>query len=469
MSKEYLDLEGLDYFKQKMDSENVSRFNGRTGNVYPAKGDYTASMVGAVPTTRTVNEKALSSNITLNASDVGALPSSTDLSVYAPKNSPVFTGSISLGRKSGTTVGTGSTAIGYNVEASAKYSHAECNQTVASGNYSHVENSRSIASGQSSHAEGSDVVASGESSHAEGVLSVASGYYSHAEGANTRASDSAAHAEGWHSIASNIASHASGKYNKEMTNDGSSVDQIGDVFVVGNGIDENSRSNALRLAYEGTLYLTKAYKSTGADYAEYFEWLDGNPDNEDRVGRFVTLEDNKIKYAEPGDYVLGVVSGQPCIIGNADEDWLGRWEHDEFNRFIKEYLVHTEVEVTPPSNATEEEILDWYLKSGVKENNGRYFKIETEIVNYPTTSWRHKANPNYDGSQHYIERQDRKEWDAVGMLGVLSVMDDGTCEVNGYAKVSENGVASITYSDDSNSHWRVIRRRSKNVVEIVFR
>lgn len=38
-----------------------------------------ASDVGAVPTSRTVNGKALSGNITLNASDVGALSSSTTL------------------------------------------------------------------------------------------------------------------------------------------------------------------------------------------------------------------------------------------------------------------------------------------------------------------------------------------------------------------------------------------------------
>lgn len=44
-----------------------------------SKPTYTASEVGAVPTTCTVNGKALSSNITLNASDVGALPSSTTL------------------------------------------------------------------------------------------------------------------------------------------------------------------------------------------------------------------------------------------------------------------------------------------------------------------------------------------------------------------------------------------------------
>lgn len=38
-----------------------------------------ASDVGAVPTTRTVNGKALSSNITLSASDVKALPDTTQI------------------------------------------------------------------------------------------------------------------------------------------------------------------------------------------------------------------------------------------------------------------------------------------------------------------------------------------------------------------------------------------------------
>ncbi len=43
------------------------------------KPTYTASEVGAVPTTRTVNGKALSGNITLSASDVKALPDTTTI------------------------------------------------------------------------------------------------------------------------------------------------------------------------------------------------------------------------------------------------------------------------------------------------------------------------------------------------------------------------------------------------------
>lgn len=76
----------------------VVTFNGRTGAVTPQSGDYTADMVGArsntwtpsaadvgaVPTDRTVNGKALSQNITLTADDVGArantwMPTASDV------------------------------------------------------------------------------------------------------------------------------------------------------------------------------------------------------------------------------------------------------------------------------------------------------------------------------------------------------------------------------------------------------
>ncbi|MBR4972241.1 MAG: hypothetical protein IKY59_04640, partial [Oscillospiraceae bacterium] len=47
----------------------VTKVNGQTGDI-----SLKASDVGAVPTTRTVNNKALSTNITLSAADVGAVP-----------------------------------------------------------------------------------------------------------------------------------------------------------------------------------------------------------------------------------------------------------------------------------------------------------------------------------------------------------------------------------------------------------
>lgn len=64
--------EGTDYLK----IAPVTSVNNKTGAV-----ELTADNVGAVPTTRTINGKALSSNITLAASDVDAASKSTSTTI----------------------------------------------------------------------------------------------------------------------------------------------------------------------------------------------------------------------------------------------------------------------------------------------------------------------------------------------------------------------------------------------------
>ena len=121
--------------------------------------------------------------------------------------------SISLGRIGD--IGTGSSAIGYDVEASGTFSHAEGNGTKASGNYgSHAEGDNTESSGESSHAEGVNTIASGNYSHAEGNNTKASGMSSHTEGDSTTASGDYAHAEGNATIASGLCSHAEGHETK---------------------------------------------------------------------------------------------------------------------------------------------------------------------------------------------------------------------------------------------------------------
>lgn len=265
----------------------------------------------------------------------------------------------------------------------------------------------------------------GNNATAEGKDTAATSTSCHAEGQNTTASGAYAHAEGYGTQANNCAAHAGGHYNKAMDGSGRTYNTLGDAMAIGNGTGASSLSNCLRVTYAGEVYGLSSFNSTGADYAEYFEWMDGNPECEDRVGYFVAMDGDKIRKAEPGDYILGIVSGQPCIIGNADEDWLGRWEHDEFGRFVREDVG----------------------KGG----------------------WRFKANSDYDASQPYVGRSERPEWSAVGMMGVLSVWDDGSCQVNGFCRAAEHGVATAAERYVSGESWRVIKRVSDRVVKVVFR
>lgn len=316
----------------------------------------TAALNDKVPITRKVNGKALNGDITLGFNDFsGILP----ISKGGTDND---TGLVTSGQKNNTTLGYRATAEGIDTTSSARGSHAEGRysiassdsshvegyQTVASGDSSHAEGSLSVASGENAHAEGKQTTAIGDASHAEGFKSVAKagfshaegdstaeGPRSHAEGSETVASKESCHSEGYSTIASNFASHVGGKFNKLMTTGGTSSNKVGDVFVIGNGSGSTNKSNAFRVTYAGAVYGLSAFNTSGADYAEYFEWQDTNPEAEDRVGFFVTLQGDKICLAQAGDYLLGIVSANPCIIGNADEDWLGRWEHDDFGRFIQ--------------------------------------------------------------------------------------------------------------------------------------
>ena len=396
--------------------------------------------------------------------------------------------SLSMGRKSDTTVGNLSTALGLNVTASGNYSHAEGNSTIASGESSHAEGNSTIANKDYSHAEGQNTTASGIASHAEGNSTIASvqyshaeGYYteasamsshaegdsttasgiaSHTEGQNAKASGIASHAEGYMTIASGNASHAEGYKTKAIgkyshagcfytmanqlqyaighhnadTTGGTTDTTDGSAFVIGNGTgdDASLRKNAFRVEYNGATYGAGAYNTSGADYAEYFEWIDGNVDNEDRRGLFVTLDGDKIKLANDGDYILGVVSSNPVVLGNSDMEWQGRFLKDKFGSLRIEKQIIKDVD--EQGNEIEKEV-EWYI-----------------------------TNPEYDPNLEYVERKDRQEWTPVGFMGQLVVIDDGTCVVNGYCKCGVNGVATKADND-----YRVMKRIDENTILVLIK
>ena len=345
--------------------------------------------------------------------------------------------------------GLNSHAEGCSTLACGKNSHTEGYHTVAAANESHAEGCGCQANASFAHAEGIDTEARGDGSHAEGFTTTASGTYSHAEGFSTTASGTYSHAEGYYTKAANYVSHASGKYNAAMTTGGGASNTTGTAFVIGNGTGSSALSNAFSVQYSGIVKAKSTITaSTTADYAEFFEWLDGNPDNEDRVGYFVTLDGDKIRIATAADdYILGVVSGEPFVLGNGDCDtWNGMYLHDEFRRTIYE----------PAPKMVE--ILD-------SEGNptGEYKEVEGEFE-----GTRPKLNPEYDHTQPYTSRFERKEWAPVGMLGVLAVRHDGTAKVNGYVTVNADGIATACEKSAENA-YRVIKSNTDSVVEIIFR
>lgn len=77
----------------------------------------------------------------------------------------------------------------------------------------------------------------------------------------------------------------------------------------------------------------KGGEVSSADYAEYFEWSDSNPNNEDRVGYFVSLNPER-KIQVSGTNILGIVSATSGVIGNAPQEWPKKYLLDEWGREI---------------------------------------------------------------------------------------------------------------------------------------
>ena len=92
------------------------------------------------------------------------------------------------------------------------------------------------------------------------------------------------------------------------------------------------------------------------------------------------------------------------------------------------------------------------------------FDSEGNPITKTRQDYVHKLNPDFNNEEEYIGREARQEWDAVGMLGKLLVRDDGTCVVNGYAKVADGGIAT-----KSDTGYRVIKRINENIVQIIFK
>lgn len=232
---------------------------------------------------------------------------------------------------------------------------------------------------------------------------------------------------------------AQGKYNILEVSDNS----VGTyAHIVGNGTSNTSRSNAYTLDWQGNgTFSGTVSSSTGADYAEYFEWKDGNPNNEDRVGYIVTLDGDKIVKANSGDDVLGICSGTAMVLGDSAEwNWSKRYLTDDFGRIIYEdRMEHHEA---------------------IYNDDGELIKEAwDEEVHAP------KQNPDYDSSKTYTKRADRPEWQIVGMMGKLYVRDDGSCVVNGYADVV-NGIATKA---TGKTNMRVMERINDSIVRVLLK
>lgn len=292
-----------------------------------------------------------------------------------------------------------------------------------------------------------DGMANGKFSFAAGEGTVATGYYSAVFGRNNDAARNGAFVAGEGNTGSNLQA-VFGHY--------SSVDQDNAAYKpslassnayynhpllkVGNGSSSSYKRNAFVVRANGLVTAQASFVSDeGADYAEMLEWADANSDGEDRRGLFVTInEEGMITVANEGDYVDGVISAKPSILGDsADLEWNKKYLTDIFGVRLTE-----EVEIEP--------------EQALEDGTVIPAQYETRPV----------LNPEYDENLTYLPRVQRGEWAKVGLLGKLIVVDDGTCVPGGFCTNADGGIAT---KSEGRIGWRVLARLDENHIKILYK
>lgn len=185
------------------------------------------------------------------------------------------------------------------------------------------------------------------------------------------------------------------------------------------------------------MHADSAYTTPCADYAELFEWADGNPEAEDRVGYFVKLDGDKIVKCGDFDKPLGIVSATPAIMGDSGElHWKSKFICDDFGR-IQYHDVVVPAEYDEDGNLISDE------------------HMERQPV----------INPEWNSNEEYIPRKDRAEWSPVGVLGKLIVYDNGTLKSGDVCRPGPGGIAVKSIENG----YPVLKRISDDKVLVWFK
>lgn len=182
-------------------------------------------------------------------------------------------------------------------------------------------------------------------------------------------------------------------------------------------------NNTIALNYtDGSLYYNGSLNSGGADYAEFFEWNDGNPLNENRVGYFVSLQGNGI---EINNYnIIGIISSNPSVAGDSAElKWNDIFQKDEWGNNLQEKFEVYEIEKDNQNfKIYIDENRNVYTEPPSFDNLlGELYFDDISNKKLIEVGYSNKINPLYNKNQSYIPRRERPEWSTVGLLGKLHV------------------------------------------------
>jgi len=155
--------------------------------------------------------------------------------------------------------------------------------------------------------------------------------------------------------------------------------------------------------------------SSFSDFGEYFESLDGTSIP---AGTIITIEKGKgkIRPAQKGERMKGVISKTAGILlGQSTYHWQGRYLKDDFGEVLLEKRM---------------------VK--IKDDDGN-FREELQMMPI--------ENPDYREDLSYKSREERPEWNKVGLLGQVRIRIDDTVGAED-SVIANGGLATRTEENE---------------------
>jgi len=259
---------------------------------------------------------------------------------------------------------------------------------------------------------------------------------------------------------------------------------------IGIGTDDAGND---KLDVRGRCYSSGGWHTTNQDYGEYFESANGSVIP---AGTPVTLTtDGAVTPSKKGEIPIGIVTNNSAVVGNSYKEWPKKYLRDDFGNVLmenhsEEVMVPNKPIVKKERQKVQKQIVEKEItRTDVVYRDGKYRQVETkEMVHNEVegpifeevdlydekgerilgkcqipvmesyeveievldekgdpvmvgsgkyeNKERPKLNPAYDETKKYILREDRPEWNCVGLLGQLPLLK-GQPVANTWVKIRD--------------------------------
>ena len=225
---------------------------------------------------------------------------------------------------------------------------------------------------------------------------------------------------------------------------------------IGNGINDENRSNALSLTRRGLLNVTKVSMTNDymAHMAEYYESSNGESIP---PGTSVFFEEGtkKVREAKSYEHPFGVITTNAYIIyGSSPDHWIGKYERDSDGNYVLEsseeiiqrYVMYDkEIDVISEVidySKTPAEIREVKVKRKIREHEyipAKYYDTTGQLVKEglvpkvakeTMTTIRPKLSGDYNPTLTYMPRSERKEWNMVAISGLVRIKKNQTVNLD---------------------------------------